>query len=173
MHNVGSWFGTWDERRINHQPLQCMMRQTLSFKQALNMHASFVPKLKYGVPFKNLVLREWTSGRTLFLRTRNCKLVVQSFAASDDTTTGTGGRERARGTGKLQMGRKKESRRKKRQHFVRPSHFFLCRHCTTRDYDVKFPYGRFIDDVNKGEQIFLSNFFLDFNTREILTQLTF
>lgn len=143
MHNVGSWFGTWDERRDNHQPLQCIMRQTLSFKQALNMHASFVPKLKYGVPFKNLVLREWTSGRTLFLRTRNCKLVVQSFAASDDTTTGTGGRERARGTGKLQMGRKKESRRKKRQHFVRPSHFFLCRHCTTRDYDVKFPYATF------------------------------
>ena len=143
MHNVGSWFGTWDERRINHQPLQCIMRQTLSFKQALNMHALFVPKLKYCVPFKNLVLREWTSGRTLFLRTRNCKLVVQSFAASDDTTTGTGGRERARGTGKLQMGRKKESRRKKRQHFVRPSHFFLCRHCTTRDYDVKFPYATF------------------------------
>ena len=159
---------------MNHQPLQCrIMRQTLSFKQALNMHASFFPKLKYGVPFKNLVLRERTGRRTLFLPARNCKLVVQSFAASDDTTTGTGGRERARGTGKLQMGRKKESRRKKRQHFVRPSHFFLCRHCTTRDYDVKFPYGRFIDDVNKGEQIFLSNFFLDFNTREILTQLTF
>ena len=95
---------------MNHQPLQSrIMRQTLSFKQALNMHASFVPKLKYGVPFKNLVLREWTGRRTLFLPARNCKLVVQSFAASDDTKTGTGGRERARGTGKLQMGRKKET----------------------------------------------------------------
>ena len=144
MHNVYIWFGTWEERRMNHQPLQCrIMRQTLSFKQALNMHASFFPKLKYGVPFKILVLRERTGRRTLFLPARNCKLVVQSFAVSDDTTTGTGGRERARGTGKLQMGRKKESRRKKRQHFVRASHFFLCRHCTTRDYDVKFPYATF------------------------------
>ena len=125
---------------MNHQPLQCrIMRQTLSFKQALNMHALFVPKLKYGVPFKNLVLGEWMGGRTLFLPARNCKLVVQSSATSDDTKTGTGSRERARGTGKLKMGRKKESRRKKRHHFVRASHFFLCRHCTTRDYDVKFP----------------------------------
>ena len=56
-----------------------------------------------------LVLREWTGRRTLFLPARNCKLVVQSFAASDDTTTGTGGRERARETGKLQMERKKET----------------------------------------------------------------
>ena len=128
---------------MNHQPLQCIMRQTLSFKQALNMHALFVPKLKYGVPFKNLVLRERTGRRTLFLPARNCKLVVQSFAASDDTTTGTGGRERARGTGKLKMGRKKESRRKQRHHFVRASHFFLCRHFTTRDKDVKFPYAKF------------------------------
>ena len=126
MHNVCIWFGTWEERRINHQPRQCrIMRQTLSFKQALNMHALFVPKLKYGVPFKNLVLREWTSGRTLFLRTRNCKLVVQSFATSDDTTMGTGSRERARGTGKLKMGRKKESRRKKRHHFVGITLLFL------------------------------------------------
>ena len=128
---------------MNHQPLQCIMRQTLSFKQALNMHALFVPKLKYGVPFKNLVLREWTGRRTLFLPARNCKLVVQSFAASDDTTMGTGSRERARGTGKLKMGREKESGRKKRDHFVRASHFFLCRHCTTRDNDVKFPYAKF------------------------------
>ena len=129
---------------MNHQPLQCrIMRQTLSFKQALNMHASFFPKLKYGVPFKNLVLRERTGRRTLFLPARNCKLVVKSFAASDDTTTGTGGRERARGTGKLKMGRKKESRRKQRHHFVRASHFFLCRHFTTRDKDVKFPYAKF------------------------------
>ena len=144
MHNVCIWFGTWEERRMNHQPLQCrIMRQTLSFKQALNMHASFFPKLKYGIPFKNLVLRERTGRRTLFLPARNCKLVVQSFAASDDTTTGTGGRERARGTGKLKMGRKKESRRKQRHHFVRASHFFLCRHFTTRDKDVKFPYAKF------------------------------
>ena len=92
---------------------------------------------------RTLLLREWTGRRTLFLPARNCKLVVQSFAASDDTTTGTGGRERARETGKLQMERKKESRRKKRHHFVRASHFFLCRHCTTRDYDVKFPYATF------------------------------
>lgn len=126
---------------MNHQPLQCIMRQTLSFKQALNMHALFVPKLKYGVPFKNLVLREWTGRRTL---SGACAaLVVQSFAASDDTTMGTGSRERARGTGKLKMGRKKESGRKKRHHFVCASHFFLCRHCTTRDNDVKFPYAKF------------------------------
>ena len=52
---------------MNHQPLQFrIMRQTLSFKQALNMQALFVPKLKYGVPFKNLVLREWTGGGRSF-----------------------------------------------------------------------------------------------------------
>ena len=103
---------------MNHQPLQCrIMRQTLSFKQALNMRASFFPKLKYGVPFKNLVLRERTGRRTLFLPARNCKLVVQSFAASDDTTTGKGGQGTSKGNGKIKNGKKKRESKKKETPF--------------------------------------------------------
>ena len=52
-------------------------------------------------------------------------------------------------------------------HFVHASHFFLCRHCTTRDYDVKFPYATFY----RGRKHRRTNF--TYYTTEILIQITF
>ena len=44
-HNVCIWFDTWEERRVNHLPLQCrIMRQTLS-------NLTFLPhQIKTAVP---------------------------------------------------------------------------------------------------------------------------
>ena len=152
MHNICIWFGTWEERRMNHQPLQCIMRQTLSFKQALNMHALFVPKLKYGVPFKNLVLREWTGRRTLSgacAKLQTSRSIVRGFGWYYN---GNGEQGTSKGNGKIKNGKKKREWKKKETPFCT---------CITRLLTTtwNFLMRSFIDDVNKGEQIFLFNFF--------------
>ena len=91
-HNVCIWFGTWEQRRMNHLPLQCrIMRQTLS-------NLTFLPhQIKTAVPnwfrrhsfavligslSKDVFERPTSTGSeafSLFIRLDTTKFVLPSF----------------------------------------------------------------------------------------------